>query len=61
MKYVLDALRKREAEEKLPVVQMEIDYELVTLHDAMVEGNEEEIEKTKERLEELRKEWVELA
>lgn len=61
MKYVLDALRKREVEEKLPVIRMEIDYELVTLHDAMQEGNEEGIEKAKEKLEKLRKEMLELA
>lgn len=61
LKYVLDALRKREVEEKLPVIQMEIDYELVTLHDALKEGNQEEIEKTKVRLEKLRQEMLELA
>lgn len=61
LKYVLDALRKREVEEKLPVIQMEIDYELVTLHDALKEGNQEEIEKTKEKLERLRQEKLELA
>lgn len=61
LKYVLDALRKREVEEKLPVIQMEIDYELVTLHDALKEGNQEEIEKTKVKLEKLRQEMLELA
>ncbi|MEC3882207.1 hypothetical protein GLW00_08165 [Halobacillus litoralis] len=59
MKHVMEALRKREAEEKLPVIRMEIDYELVTLHDAMIAGDVEQIKKTKRRLSELRKQLIE--
>lgn len=59
MKHVMEALRKREAEEKLPVIRMEIDYELVTLHDAMITGDEAQIKKTKKRLSELRKQLIE--
>lgn len=35
MNYVMDALRKKEAEKKIPVIKMEIDYELLTLYDAI--------------------------
>ncbi|WP_100011090.1 hypothetical protein [Lentibacillus sediminis] len=54
MKYVMEALRRKEAEEKLPVIRMEIDYELVTLFDAMQAEDTVEIIKAKERLEQLR-------
>ncbi|TGB05056.1 hypothetical protein [Halobacillus salinus] len=59
MKHVMEALRKREAQEKLPVIRMEIDYELVTLHDAMVAGDEEQIMRAKRKLSALRKQLIE--
>ncbi|MBY7143768.1 hypothetical protein KFZ56_12070 [Virgibacillus sp. NKC19-3] len=54
MKYVMEAIRRKEAQEKLPVIRMEIDYELVTLHDALKANDNVEIIKAKERLEQLR-------
>lgn len=54
VKYVMEALRRKEAQEKLPVVMMEIDYELVTLHDALQADDKVQIIKAKERLEQLR-------
>lgn len=59
VKHVMEALRKREAEEKLPVIRMEIDYELVTLHDAMLAEDSEQIKKSKRRLSELRRQLIE--
>ncbi|RWZ60743.1 hypothetical protein EQV77_05460 [Halobacillus fulvus] len=59
MKHVMEALRKREAEEKLPVIRMEIDYELVTLHDAMLTGDIRQMDKSKRKLSELRKQLIE--
>ncbi|MBA2174317.1 hypothetical protein H0266_05295 [Halobacillus locisalis] len=59
MKHVMEALRKREAEEKLPVIRMEIDYELVTLHDAMLAGDKEQMLRSKRRLSALRKQLIE--
>ncbi|MFC7321423.1 hypothetical protein [Halobacillus campisalis] len=59
MKHVMEALRKREAEERLPVIRMEIDYELVALHDAMVVGDKEQIELCKTRLKDLHKQLLE--
>lgn len=54
MKYVMEALRRKEAQEKIPVIRMEIDYELVSLFDALKVNNTVEIIKAKERLEQLR-------
>lgn len=54
MKYVMEALRRKEAQEKLPVIRMEIDYELVTLYDAMQSKDKIQMIKSKERLEQLR-------
>ncbi|GAA0613406.1 hypothetical protein GCM10009001_33310 [Virgibacillus siamensis] len=58
MKYVMEALRKKEAQEKLPVIRMEIDYELVTLHDALQAQDQVEIIKSKERLKQLHQQLV---
>ncbi|OZU90451.1 hypothetical protein CIL03_04705 [Virgibacillus indicus] len=60
MKYVMEALRRREAQEKLPVIRMEIDYELVTLYDAMQADDRVQMIKAKERLEQLRLQMVEI-
>lgn len=59
LKYVMEALRKKEAQEKLPVIRMEIDYELVTLHDALQAHDQVEIIKSKERLKQLHRQLVE--
>lgn len=59
MNYVMEILRKKEAQKRLPVNRMEIDYELVTLYDAMQENDKEVIFKTKQRLEKLRLECIE--
>ncbi|WP_079529708.1 hypothetical protein [Halobacillus hunanensis] len=58
MKYVMEALRKKEAEERLPVIRLEIDYELVTLHDAMLAQDQEQIDACKVRLAKLRQQLL---
>ncbi|MFS0751978.1 hypothetical protein [Oceanobacillus sp. 1P07AA] len=60
MKYVMDALRRKEAEEKLPVIRLEIDYELATLFEALQKNDTVLIIKTKERLKQLRKQWLDI-
>ncbi|WP_181348963.1 hypothetical protein [Thalassobacillus sp. CUG 92003] len=59
MKHVMEALKRREAEEKLPVLKLEIDYELVTLFDAIKAEDQEAIEASKQRLSELREQLLE--
>lgn len=55
----MDILKRKEALKQLPVIRMEIDYELVTLHDAMLANEKETVLKTKERLDNLRKQLLE--
>lgn len=58
MKYVMEALRRKEAEERLPVIKLEIDYELATLYEAMQDGDTVQIIKSKERLKQLSEQWM---
>lgn len=60
VKYVMEIVHQQVAKEKLPVIQMEIDYELLTLHDALKEKNELQINQTKDRLKRLRVQWLQL-
>jgi len=60
MKRVIDALHEKEVMERLPVVRMEIDYELMMLHEAMQQENEEQKEQSINRLEKLRNELLQL-
>ncbi|SDC68015.1 hypothetical protein SAMN05421663_103331 [Terribacillus halophilus] len=53
MRDVMEALRKREAEEKVPAIRLEIDYYLMTLYDAMQEDDENAVKLTKEKLQVL--------
>lgn len=50
MKYVIEQVRRKENRQMMSVVRMEIDYELVTLFDAMQAKNQEEIKKSKVKL-----------
>lgn len=50
MKYVIEQVRKKENLQMLSVVRMEIDYELVTLYDALKENDKVETIKSKEKL-----------
>ncbi|MEF2291672.1 MULTISPECIES: hypothetical protein [Virgibacillus] len=60
MKYVLGTLYKEKSLDNLQVIRMEIDYELLTLYDAMKKEDAIEIIKSKERLICLRKQWLDL-
>lgn len=51
-------LQEKRRKDRLPVVKMEIDYELMRLFEAIEKEDEEEMETIKERLEALRKEWI---
>ncbi|WKB34955.1 hypothetical protein QS257_14325 [Terrilactibacillus sp. S3-3] len=61
MKQVIQTLRRQDAEKKrIPVVRMEIDYELATLHQAILQNDYATIKTCKERLEKLRQEMIQL-
>lgn len=50
----MQAIEKQEAKLKLPVIRMEIDYELMNLYDAMQDEDQTAIVKIKQRLNTLR-------
>lgn len=61
MKQLMNSLRKRDFEkERKAVLRMEMDYELLTLFDAMMEKNEIQKAKSKEKLERIRTELLRL-
>lgn len=60
LRYVMETLRRKEAKEKVPVIKMEIDYQLVTLHDAIKANDKVEMIKAKEKLEQLRAELLKI-
>ncbi|GLI10653.1 hypothetical protein YDYSG_66880 [Paenibacillus tyrfis] len=55
---MMQAFRSRRPDERIPVLRLELDYELATLHDALEEGDREAVERCKERLMELRHEML---
>ncbi|MFS0672303.1 hypothetical protein [Ornithinibacillus sp. 179-J 7C1 HS] len=60
LKYILEEVRKQEEKEKIPVLRMEIDYELLTLYDALQANDKVQIIKSKEKLKLLRDKLIEL-
>lgn len=55
---VMRALKSREAEKRIPVLRIELDYELVSLSDALAAGDLLQVQVVKARLEELRREML---
>ncbi|MFN7250996.1 MAG: hypothetical protein ACK4M9_09415 [Anaerobacillus sp.] len=60
MEQVIHTFKKTDGEKRIAVLRLEIDYELATLHDAMVAEDFGIIEKCKKNLEKFRKELVRL-
>ncbi|KZZ83002.1 MULTISPECIES: hypothetical protein [Bacillaceae] len=60
MKQVIKAAQPRELKNRISVIQLELDYELATLFDAMQDNNEDQKSESKQRLEKLRREWLKL-
>lgn len=61
MKQLMNTLKKKDLEkERKAVLRLELDYELLTLYDAMKENNEAQQTKSKEKLEKLRSELIRL-
>lgn len=57
MKQVVHVIRKADVEkEYVKVLQLELDYELATLFDAMQQNDEKEEQKSKKRLAEIHRE-----
>lgn len=61
MKQLMNTLKKRDYEkERKAVLRLEMDYELLTLFDAMNEKNEKQKLKSKQKLEKIRTELLRL-
>lgn len=58
MKHVIQTLLRNDAEKRLPVVKMEINYELATLYEAMQNNDKRQIEESKQKLKDLRREFL---
>ncbi|GIP39751.1 hypothetical protein J31TS4_30310 [Paenibacillus sp. J31TS4] len=55
-----EALKSKRIEERIPVLRLELDYELASLQDALLKGDREEAETIKAKLEILRREMITL-
>ncbi|AOM83313.1 hypothetical protein [Salisediminibacterium beveridgei] len=60
MEKVIQTLRRKDGENRIPVLKLEIDYELQTLYDAIVAEETFQVEESKSKLSELRNEWLRL-
>ncbi|WP_100373348.1 hypothetical protein [Bacillus sp. FJAT-45037] len=60
MKQVMQEVKHIDREKRIPVLRLEIDYELVTMHDAMLQEDLVLINQTKSRLEALSHELTQL-
>lgn len=60
MKQVIEAFKRKDAEKRIPVLRLEIDYELATLFDAMSVGDDATVQASKHRLEKYRQELLRL-
>ncbi|MBY6036246.1 hypothetical protein KUV80_06260 [Fictibacillus nanhaiensis] len=60
MKQVMNTLKRTDAERRIPVLKLEIDYELATLFDALKAKDQKQINDSKRKLERLRLELVRL-
>jgi hypothetical protein len=58
MEQIVQAFIREDGEMRIPVLRLEIDYELATLHDALLDEDLVVIKQTKQRLEQLRKELI---
>ncbi|GED70563.1 hypothetical protein BRE01_42650 [Brevibacillus reuszeri] len=58
MDQVIAALKRRDLEERIPVLRLELDYELATLYDAMQAEDNAQMKQSKERLKQLRREML---
>lgn len=58
MDQVIAALKRRDSEERIPVLRLELDYELATLYDALKTDDTGQVKQSKERLKQLRREML---
>lgn len=57
---MMQAFRSKRPDERIPVLKLELDYELATLHDALLTGDDEAADRCKTKLRALRQEMLQL-
>lgn len=55
---IIQAFKSKRVEERIPVLKLELDYELSLLHEVLSQGDENRAARSRERLEELRREMI---
>ncbi|MGG3834607.1 MULTISPECIES: hypothetical protein [Geobacillus] len=60
MKKTANSLKRPDGDKRMAVLRLELDYELATLYEAMMENDEEKKKECKRRLEKLRQELMRL-
>jgi hypothetical protein len=60
MKQVLNTFKRTDAEKRISVIRLEVDYELATLYEAMMKKDAQLITECKRKLEKLRLEMIRL-
>ncbi|WP_044894061.1 hypothetical protein [Bacillus alveayuensis] len=60
MKKVANGFKRADGEKRIAVLRLELDYELATLYEAMLENDEEKKKECKRKLEKLRQEMIRL-
>lgn len=61
MKQLINSTRKRNGEmQRTAVLRLEMDYELATLFDAMIESDKSKMKECKQKLERIRQELLRL-
>ncbi|MDF2945827.1 MAG: hypothetical protein K0S51_506 [Bacillales bacterium] len=60
IRQVINVWKRTDGEQRIPVLKLEIDYELMSLYDALVNNDEIQIEECKQKLQNLRLEMIRL-
>ncbi len=60
LKQVINDLKRKDGEKRLAVLRLEVDYELATLYDAMIEKDEEKKAECKKKLQKLSQEMIKI-
>lgn len=60
MEKVIQTFKKTDGEKRIAILRLEIDYELATLHDAMIAKDSRKVAECKRNLEKFRQELIRL-
>jgi len=60
LKQVINDLKRKDGEKRLAVLRLEVDYELATLYDAMIEKDEAKKAECKKKLQKLSQEMIKI-